>query len=175
MNLQQNDFELLGLPVRFALDPSELSERWKALQREAHPDRHAAAGEAARRVAMQWSARINEAYQRLRDPVRRAVYLCELHGEKVDGHGAAALPPDLLMRQMTWHEQLEEAVEQSNTSAADALAADVAAVRCEVLSRAEHLLDQAHDYTGAAAQLRTLMFVNRMEATIRDRLDAQGQ
>jgi molecular chaperone HscB len=49
-----------------------------SMQREAHPDRFAAQGAAAQRVAMQWSVRINEAYQRLKDPLKRAAYLCEL-------------------------------------------------------------------------------------------------
>jgi len=70
-SLQANDFELFELPQQFALDRAQLDERWKAMQREAHPDRFAAEGAAAQRVAMQWSVRINEAYQRLKDPLRR--------------------------------------------------------------------------------------------------------
>ena len=38
MNLQSNDFELFGLPMRFAQDAATLDERWKALQREIHPN-----------------------------------------------------------------------------------------------------------------------------------------
>ena len=76
ISLQANDFELFELPQQFALDRAQLDERWKALQREVHPDRFAAEGAAAQRVAMQWSVRINEAYQRLKDPLKRGAYLC---------------------------------------------------------------------------------------------------
>ena len=66
MNLQSNDFELFDVPERFAQDRDALATRWKQLQREAHPDKFAAQGAAAQRVAMQWSVRINEAYQLLK-------------------------------------------------------------------------------------------------------------
>jgi molecular chaperone HscB len=54
VNLQSDDFELFDLPRRFAQDREAIDARWKALQREAHPDRFAAQGEAARRLGMQW-------------------------------------------------------------------------------------------------------------------------
>ena len=50
------------------------------LQGEVHPDRYAAAGETEQRLALQSSARVNEAYQALKDPVARAQYLLSLHG-----------------------------------------------------------------------------------------------
>ena len=59
MNLQSNDFELFGVPERFAQDRAALDARWKELQKEAHPDKFAAQGVAAQQVAMQWSVRIN--------------------------------------------------------------------------------------------------------------------
>ena len=65
MNLNDTDFELFAVPASFAQDRAALDARWKELQREAHPDRFAAQGAAAQRVAMQWSVRINEAYQRM--------------------------------------------------------------------------------------------------------------
>jgi molecular chaperone HscB len=81
VNLQSNDFELFGLPTdSLRRTVAALDARWKDLQREAHPDKFAAQGAAAQRVAMQWSVRINEAYQRLKDPLKRAAYLCELAG-----------------------------------------------------------------------------------------------
>ena len=100
MNLQSNDFELFGVPERFAQDRATLDQRWKDLQREAHPDRFTAQGAAAQRVAMQWSVRINEAYQRLKDPLRRAAYLCELHGERPCEEGQTAGSADFLVQQV---------------------------------------------------------------------------
>src|SRR5574343_200570 len=92
LGLSASDFELMSLPQRFSIDPAQLDARWKALQREVHPDRFAADGAAAQRVAMQWSVRVNEAYQRLRHPVRRAAYLCELAGVAVDAERNTAMP-----------------------------------------------------------------------------------
>src|SRR5205085_5900271 len=63
VNLHSSDFELFGLPQRFAQERSGIDARWKELQREAHPDRFAAQGASAQRAALQWSVRINEAYQ----------------------------------------------------------------------------------------------------------------
>ena len=92
ISLHDDDFALLGLPRRFQLDLTALDQRWKELQRQTHPDRHAAQGVAAQRVAMQWSVRINEAHQRLRDPVRRAAYLCELFGAPIEAERNTAMP-----------------------------------------------------------------------------------
>lgn len=92
MNLQDNDFVLFGLSERFALDRAQLDAQWKALQRFAHPDQFAAEGLAAQRIAMQWSVRINEAYTRLKDPLKRASYLCELRGAPIAAHTNTAMP-----------------------------------------------------------------------------------
>jgi molecular chaperone HscB len=109
VNLQSNDFELFGVPQQFAQHRAELDDRWKALQREAHPDKFATQGAAAQRVAMQYSVRINEAYQRLKDPLRRAAYLCELGGAPIQAHSNTAMPAAFLMQQMEWREALDEA------------------------------------------------------------------
>jgi len=94
VNLQSNDFELFGLPVRFAIDRTDLDQRWKQLQREAHPDKFAFQGASAQRVAMQWSVRINEAYQRLKNPLKRAAYLCELNAQAIQAETNTAMPAD---------------------------------------------------------------------------------
>ena len=109
MNLQSTDFELFEIPAQFAQDRSVLDAKWKDLQREAHPDKFAAQGPAAQRIAMQWSVRINEAYARLKDPLKRATYLCELNGAPINAHTNTAMPPAFMMMQIEWREALEEA------------------------------------------------------------------
>eukprot|EP01041_Mallomonas_annulata_P015971 gene15971-33616_t len=149
MNLQSDDFELFGLDRRFAQERSAIDARWKELQREAHPDKFAAQGAAAQRVAMQWSVRINEAYQRLKDPMRRAAYLCELHGAPINAEDNTAMPAAFLMQQMEWREALEDARADSELNALDD---EVAQARRAALVQCEQLIDQQQDYAGAARQ-----------------------
>ena len=172
MNLQSNDFELFGVAEQFAQDASQLAERWKTLQKEAHPDRFAAQGAAAQRVAMQWSVRINEAYQRLKDPLKRAAYLCELHGAPIRAEDNTAMPAAFLMQQMEWREALDYA---ANLQAVDALDDEVQASRRALLAQCQALLDVQHDYAQAAQQVRALMFVARFEGDIDRKRDQLGQ
>jgi molecular chaperone HscB len=166
--LQANDFELFELPQQFGLDRTQLDERWKAMQREAHPDRFAAEGASAQRVAMQWSVRINEAYQRLKDPLKRAAYLCELRGVPVNAETNTAMPAAFLMQQMQWRESLEDT---ADIGALEDLADEVAAERRRVQQALGQLIDAAGDVQVAVGQVRALMFIERFAAEVDAKLD----
>lgn len=172
MNLNDTDFELFAVPARFAQDRAGLDARWKELQREAHPDRFAAQGAAAQRIAMQWSVRINEAYQRLKSPIRRASYLCELNGAPIGAETNTAMPPEFLMQQMEWREALDEA---GDAAAIGALRREVEAARAHALSSLESLIDGKGDYPGAARQVRALMFIERFAEDVEARADQLQQ
>jgi len=172
MNLQSDDFELFGLPTTWAQDRSAIDARWKELQREAHPDKFAAQGAAAQRVAMQWSVRINEAYQRLKDPMRRAAYLCELHGAPIQAESNTAMPGAFLVQQMEWREALEEASSESDL---DALHDEVEEARRDSLIHCGQLIDEQQDYAAAAQQVRALMFIARFADDIERRREQLGQ
>jgi molecular chaperone HscB len=167
VNLHNSDFELFGLPQRFAQERSEIDARWKDLQREAHPDRFAAQGAAAQRAALQWSVRINEAYRRLKDPLRRAAYLCERLGAPIDAEKNTAMPADFLMEQMEWRESLDEAQGEEEL---EALSQRVIQRRRELLARIQQLLDLEGDAPEAARQVRALMFIERFAHDIEARL-----
>lgn len=158
MNLQSDDFELFGVPRQFTQDRAQLDARWKDLQREAHPDKFAAQGAAAQRVAMQWSVRINEAYQRLKDPLKRASYLCELNGAPIGAEDNTAMPPAFLMQQMEWREALDDAADED---ALDALDDMVRAARNTALENLTQTIDEQRDFAKAAQEVRALMFIAR--------------
>ena len=171
MNLQSDDFELFGVPQRFAQERNVLDARWKELQREAHPDRFAAQGAAAQRVAMQWSVRINEAYQRLKDPLKRAAYLCELAGAPINAHNNTAMPSAFLMQQMEWREELDDARDETTLSA---LRENVDAAQRGLIGECATLLDVQHDYPAAVQSVRALMFIEKFSHDLDaafDRLD----
>lgn len=172
MNLQSNDFELFAVPTRFSQDKATLDERWKDLQREAHPDKFAAQGASAQRLAMQWSVRINEAYQRLKDPLKRAAYLCELHAAPIGAENNTAMPPDFLIQQMQWREALEEA---QDLDSLEVIASQTRISKREQLAKIEHSLDQQQDFAAAAQQVRSLMFIERFHHEVNARIDSLGQ
>ncbi len=172
MNLTDTDFQLFDVPATFAQDRAALDARWKALQREAHPDRFAAQGTAAQRIAMQWSVRINEAYQRLKDPVRRASYLCELNGAPLDVENNTSMPPEFLMQQMHWRESLDEV---AGDAGIEQLRAEVEAARDRALSSLDRLIDHEADYAAAAQRVRALMFTERFAHDIEMKAEALGQ
>jgi molecular chaperone HscB len=158
-----NHFELFGLPPAYALDAQALEDAYRRLQAEVHPDRHAHAGDAERRASMQWATRVNEAYATLRDPLRRARYLLELDGVRVDADRTGALPSGFLARQMELRERLEEAAAARDAAALERLQADVAterrALEAELAAR-----------LGADA-VRRLMFLEKLRAEIGDALE----
>jgi molecular chaperone HscB len=172
VNLQSSDFELFGLPERFQQDRSAIDARWKELQREAHPDKFAAQGAAAQRVAMQWSVRINEAYQRLKDPLKRAAYLCELRGAPINAENNTAMPAEFLMEQMAWRESLDEARSEGDL---DVLDGELKHARQTVLQRIEDMLDVQGDAPAAAQQVRALMFIERFGEDVEARFEQLGQ
>jgi molecular chaperone HscB len=167
MNIDADDFTLLGLPRAFALERRQLDAAWKALQAKVHPDRFAAEGAAAQRVAMQWAVRANEAHQRLKDPLRRATYLCELGGVSVQSENNTAMPGDFLMQQMQRREALDDA---SDAAGVEAVAEEVSSDRRTRLARLADLLDVQGALAPAAQEVRALMFIDRLLEDIDVRL-----
>ena len=172
MNLQSNDFELFGVPLQFSQDKTAIDARWRLLQREAHPDKFAAQGAAAQRLAMQWSVRINEAYQRLKDPLKRAAYLCELHGAPIDAEKNTAMPADFLTQQMEWRESIDDAktIDDLNEIELERLSC-----KRNMLLKIEHLMDASRDFQAAAQQVRALMFIERFGDDLDTRIEQFGQ
>lgn len=171
VRIDANDFELFELPLRFAQDRAVIDARWKALQLRVHPDRFASQGDAARRIAMEAVLRVNEAHRRLKNPLARAAYLCQLHGHTSGADARHATPTAVLMQQMAWREALEEA---GTLRAVEALAADVDAQRQALHDRLGTLLDEQRDWAAAAGLVTTLMFIERLGQDIERRRDSLG-
>ena len=169
VNLQSNDFELFGLTQQFAQNRAAIDARWKKLQREAHPDKFASHGVSAQRIAMQWSVRINEAYQRLKDPLKRAAYLCELGGAPILAHSNTAMPTAFLMQQIQWREALDEA---QSVEELEALTDEVSTAKTQLLQQCEDTLDAQRDPAQAVAPVRALMFLDKFSQDLNQRFEA---
>jgi len=107
-NATQNYFELFGLPIAYDVDQSKLAEHYRELQRAVHPDKFASASDQDRRLSVQRAALINEAFQTLKSPIRRARYMLEMRGMEFDDQRETAIEPAFLMEQMELRESLAE-------------------------------------------------------------------
>ncbi len=101
----KNYFELLGLSAAFDLDPAALEKAYFTEQRKYHPDRFATKPSAEKHAAMQRSVDINNAYNTLKDPLKRAQYLLGLHGIVVGTDKDTIKPSHALLTEvMEWRE-----------------------------------------------------------------------
>jgi molecular chaperone HscB len=156
----QNHFELFNLPARFDVDMGLLDAAYRDVQAQVHPDRFVNATDAEKRVAMQWATRANEAYQTLRNPMKRAQYLCEINGVDLRTESNTAMPMDFLMQQMEWREELGDARAAKDVEALDALDVQVRRERKQRLAQIGEQLD-AGDFEHAAQGVRALMFLDK--------------
>ncbi|MDB5889739.1 MAG: co-chaperone Hsc20 [Polaromonas sp.] len=117
---------------------------------------------------MQWSVRINEGYDRLVNPLKRAVYLCELHGEPIKADTNTVMPPAFLMQQIEWREALNEA---KTLQQLEEIALETQSVRRGQLSKIEQAIDINHDFKTASQEVRSLMFIERFATEVDARID----
>ncbi len=129
-------FQLFGLEPDFNIDSNELRQRYRHLQRSVHPDRFAQAPQREQRLAVQQAALINDGFDTLKDPVKRAQYLLRRHGLDPEQQSGGAMDGEFLMQQMALREQLEA------VRVAAGPLSELEALRQQVEAHSEQLQDQ---------------------------------
>jgi len=162
LDFNQNHFDLFGLPQAFALDADKLDKAYRDIQAEIHPDRFAHAGEAEQRLAMQWTTKVNEAYQTLKKPFERARYLLLLNGVDAMDPMNTSMPADFILAQMAWRDALEDARAARDGAALETLERTLIARAKEMRDLLGELLDERRDYAGASDTLRKLRFMDKL-------------
>ena len=166
LDFQQNFFVLLGLPEHFRLDNAQLDQQYHSLQTQVHPDKFAHLSEVERRVSMQWATRVNEAYQTLRNPIKRARYLLGLRGVDTQEETNTVMPMEFLMEQMEWREAVEETRQSCDVDQLEKLEVRL---QHEVRLLQEMLavkIDDEHSYAAAAEGVRKLKFMEKLAEEI---------
>lgn len=107
MDFTQSYFSLFELPQQYQLDSALVSKRYRQLQQQLHPDRYAHGSDQERRLAVQYSSFVNEAYAVLRHPLSRALYLLKLAGMDGEEVSSQKLDGGFLIQQMELREKLE--------------------------------------------------------------------
>lgn len=107
---QVDHFRRLGLEATFDVDVARVEARYFELQRQLHPDRFATRSAREKALSQQQAVALNEAYETLKDNLKRADYLLEMRGLEEQPEGCHLVNDQaLLMESMELREALAEA------------------------------------------------------------------
>ncbi len=161
-NTDDNPFDLLGMEKRFDLDESDMHRRFLLASAEVHPDRSTDPEEQLE-LARQ-SARLNQAYQTLKQPESRAAALLQAIGNPtIAQHND--LPDGFLQQMLLIREDMEEAQSSQNQTKLDKLDRWAKTERKQYLDRVAELFNHM-DADGTTheirLQLNALRYIDRM-------------
>lgn len=150
-------FDMFGLPPSYDVDVPSLEKQFRDLSLQLHPDRFAQADARERRLSLEQTTALNEAYKTLKDPIRRAFYLLKLNGVDLDREDAGAqkdMPLEFLEEVMELREALDGAMEAKDLTGAQAMAVDVAARQKLALHEATEQLRALKSAPGDAGAVK---------------------
>jgi molecular chaperone HscB len=160
-------FSLFGLEKRYAIDLGSLEGAWRSVQAAVHPDRFASGTDAQKLMALRYSTQVNEAHETLKDPIKRASYLCRLHGVEIEAERNTAMPAEFLVQQMEWRESMDDSVAAGDAKGLAQLMQEVDSSLAESELLVEHLLDGATpNYLKAAEEVRRMMFLVKFKSQL---------
>ena len=163
-------FRFFGLNQQFKIDLPSLDQAYLSIQKEVHPDRHARGSDAEQRIAMQMATFANTAYQALKNPIQRGLYICQLHGVDAKLETNTAMPAAFLMKQMEWRENLDE--QADDLPSLEALMTEVEESKAETIAEIAQAIDGAKNYERAAELLRGLLFIDKFAIELDDAISA---
>jgi molecular chaperone HscB len=163
-----NFFTLLQLPEAFVIDLETLHQNYQSIQKDIHPDRFATFDDEAKLESIRKTAQVNDAYQTLKSPIRRAEYLLQLKGINIHDEKYTAVPQDFLMQQMEWREELE--TYKLNKVALEKLAQDIQKNKNDMMNQLPSFFDDKNHLNDAIRVTRELNFIEKIEQHINDAL-----
>ncbi len=163
-----NFFTLLQLPEAFVIDLETLHQNYQSIQKDIHPDRFATFDDEAKLESIKKTAQVNDAYQTLKSPIRRAEYLLQLKGINIHDEKYTAVPQDFLMQQMEWREELE--THKLDKVALEIFAQDIQKNKNDMMNQLPSFFDDKNHLNDAIRVTRELNFIEKIEQHINDAL-----
>lgn len=160
-----NYFELFKFSPAFDIDTAVLAERYRELQRAVHPDKFAHDTEQQKLLSVQRTAQVNDGYQTLKDPIRRAEHMLSLRGIDLSHETTTVKDTIFLMQQMEWREALEDIRHSTDPQESiDELYQSFAEYRAKLTHMLTAQLNSSKDEDAllAADQVRKLKFMAKL-------------
>jgi len=148
--------------MQFNIDLNKLQKSYRIIQTEIHPDKFVSSSQIEKNQSLIKSTEVNDAYQTLKNPIKRAKYLISINLDSDENN--ATLPPDFLMQQMEWEEHLESVSEQTEELKKFRLLID--GEYQKNLINLENVCDKDKNWDGAMGVLNKIQFINKLNYKI---------
>ncbi len=164
----QNYFEIFSLDISINPDLNQLKEKNRELQQQVHPDRFANSSDEEKRVAMQKTSLINEAFNTLKDPVLRLQYMLSLKGVDMTAESDTSMDGAFLMEQMELREDIANVRDTSDPlETLDEMAAQLKNRLSQLISEFEQHY-QNEELSECREVVRKLQFINKAQKEVSD-------
>jgi molecular chaperone HscB len=157
-------FDIYEIEPSFSISENELKKRYLVLQKKFHPDRFAHSSIEEQKTALINSSLINDAYQVLKDDIRRAKYLLECNGVEITNH----TNPAFLMKQMEYEEKIEDHSNDKN---------QLLSIQKELQEELEQYKDNLtvdfdkKNFDRATNQINEFIFIDKLHLKIKEKIN----
>ena len=157
-------FDIYEIEPSFSISESELKNKYLVLQKKFHPDRFAHSSIEEQKTALINSSLINDAYQVLKDDIRRAKYLLECNGVEITNH----TNPAFLMKQMEYEEKIEDHSNDKN---------QLLSIQKELQEELEQYKDNLtvdfdkKNFDRATNQINEFIFIDKLHLKIKEKIN----
>ena len=165
-------FAMFGLQPAFAIDLAELAVTYRQLAKDVHPDRFSSGTAAEQRQAVEHAAQLNDAFQTLKSPTQRALYLLRQQADVPEE--TTIQDGEFLFQQMEWREQLETLQEQADLIALASFVRELKHARNEIDNAFADCIQDPQQRIQAERLARRMQFFDKMFYEVRqleERLD----
>lgn len=157
-------FDIYEIEPSFSISENELKKRYLVLQKKFHPDRFAHSSIEEQKTALINSSLINDAYQVLKDDIRRAKYLLECNGVEITNH----TNPAFLMKQMEYEEKIEDHSNDKN---------QLLSIQKELQEELDQYKDNLtvdfdkKNFDRATNQINEFIFIDKLHLKIKEKIN----
>jgi molecular chaperone HscB len=148
--------------MQFNIDLNKLKKSYRIIQAEIHPDKFVSASQIEKEQSLIKSTEINDAYQTLKNPIKRARYLIQINLNSKENN--STLSPDFLMQQMEWEEHLESISKQKVEL--EKFSHLINSKYQKNIIALEKVCDKDNNWNGAMEILNELQFVEKLNYKI---------
>lgn len=157
-------FDIYEIEPSFSISENELKKKYLVLQKKFHPDRFAHSSIEEQKTALINSSLINDAYQVLKDDIRRAKYLLECNGVEITNH----TNPAFLMKQIEYEEKIEDHSNDKN---------QLLSIQKELQEELDQYKDNLtvdfdkKNFDRATNQINEFIFIDKLHLKIKEKIN----